>query len=63
MIGIAIIPQSYECLKLIIKDLIGPDKKVQGILILVREPAMLSEEYRKIIASHRKCKDIHIPTN
>ena len=40
--GTSIITQSYQSFKLIIKDLIGPGKQLQGITILVRKPAMFN---------------------
>ena len=71
-----IIEQSYHSLKLIIKDLIGPGKPYEGIPKLLKDPAKHSVssvlelmtkvkkgsgEYRKIIATSVKRKDIHSP--
>ena len=68
--------QSYNSLRLILKDLKGPGKPYEGIPMLLIEPAKHSVssvleqmtkvkkgsgEYRKIIATSVRIKDIHSP--
>ena len=68
-----ILEQSYNSLRLIIKDIVGPCKPYQGIplplkdhdkssvLELMTKVEKASGEYRKVIAVSIKRKDIHSP--